>query len=75
MCVWPLFIWGGTVSSLLLVHQIGRCDRLGLILTSFGSIQPSRVVSNDINVNTQTGIHQLVTQPVYERVVHELTAH
>ena len=69
MSVWPLFIWRGTVSSLLHVHQIGRCDRLALmILTSFWNTHPSRVVFNDINVNTQNGIHQLVTQPMYERV-------
>ena len=76
MCVWPLFIWGGTISTLLFVHHIGRCGRLALmILTSFGNIHPSRVVSNDININTQNGITQLVTQQWYERVVHELTAH
>ena len=76
MCVWPLFIWGGTVSSLLLVHYIGRCDRLALmILTSFCNIQPYRLVSNDKNVNTHNETDQLVTQQGYERVVHEVTAH
>ena len=75
-CVYGHYLFGVGEFLLFCLYQIGKCDRLALMaLTSFRNIHPSRVVSNDINVNTQTGIHQLVTQQVYERVVHELTAH